>query len=194
MHTFANTVQKAAATALIWSALAGALFPAAVQAQYYATPLQPHIDEYTVVTRLVTAQQLKEALVKADAYLADKPKDPQMRFIKGVVLTEMGQTADAMSLFTTLTQDYPELPEPYNNLAVLYAAQNQFEQARAALEMAIRTNPSYATAHENLGDIYIQLASQSYTKALKLEPNKTSVQPKLALIGTLFSAKPKGDK
>jgi tetratricopeptide (TPR) repeat protein len=188
MHTFANTVQKAAATALIWSALAGALFPAAVQAQYYATPLQPHIDEYTVVTRLVTAQQLKEALVKADAYLADKPKDPQMRFIKGVVLTEMGQTADAMSLFTTLTQDYP------NNLAVLYAAQNQFEQARVSLEMAIRTNPSYATAHENLGDVYIQLASQSYTKAMKLEPNKTSVQPKLALIGTLFSAKPKGDK
>jgi tetratricopeptide (TPR) repeat protein len=194
MHTFAKTVQKAAATALIWSALVGALFPVAAQAQYYATPLQPHIDEYTVVTKLVTAQQLKEALVKADAYLADKPKDPQMRFIKGVVLTEMGQTADAMSLFTTLTQDYPELPEPYNNLAVLYAAQNQFEQARVALDMAIRTHPSYATAHENLGDVYIQLASQSYSKALKLEPNKTSVQPKLALIGTLFSTKPKGDK
>ena len=194
MHTFAKIVQKAAASALMWSALVVALFPVAAHAQYYATPLQPHIDEYTVVTRLVTAQQLKEALVKADAYLADKPKDPQMRFIKGVVLTEMGQTADAMSLFTTLTQDYPELSEPYNNLAVLYAAQNQFEQARVALEMAIRTNPSYATAHENLGDVYIQLASQSYTKALKLEPNKTSVQPKLALIGTLFSAKPNGDK
>jgi len=171
-------------------ALAGALFPIAAHAQYYATPLAPHIDDYTAVTNLVTAKQLKEALTKADAYLAGKPKDPQMRFIKGVILTEMDQAEDAISLFTTLTQDYPELSEPYNNLAVLYAAQNQFEQARVSLNMAIRTNPSYATAHENLGDVYLQLASQSYSKALKLEPNKTSVQPKLALIRSLFSAKP----
>ncbi|MEY3871032.1 MAG: hypothetical protein RLZZ296_27 [Pseudomonadota bacterium] len=190
MHTFAHTVQKATTLVLVWGALAGALLPGAVHAQYYATPLAPHIDDYTAVTKLVSAKQLKEALVKADLYLEGKPKDPQMRFIKGVVLTEMGQTADAINLFTTLTQDYPELPEPYNNLAVLHAAQNQFEQARSALEMAIRTNPSYATAHENLGDVYLQLASQSYSKALKLEPNKTSVQPKLALIRTLFGNKP----
>ena len=190
MHTFVNTVQKAATIALVCSALTGAFYPLAVQAQYVATPLSQHIDDYTAVSKLVSAKQLKEALVKADLYLTDKPKDPQMRFIKGVILTEMGEAADAMSLFTTLTQDYPELPEPYNNLAVLHAAKNQFEQARAALEMAIRTNPSYATAHENLGDVYLQLASQSYNKALQLEPNKTSVQPKLALIRTLFGAKP----
>ena len=172
------------------SALAGALFPLAAHAQNFGTPVAPYIDDYTKVTNLVSAKQLKEALAKADFYLDAKPKDPQMRFIKGVILTEMGQPADAMSLFRTLTQDYPELPEPYNNLAVLYAAKNQFEQARGALEMAIRTNPSYATAHENLGDVYLQLASQSYSKALQLEPTKTTVQPKLALIRTLFSAKP----
>lgn len=172
------------------SALAGALFPMAVHAQYGTGPALAHVDDYASVTQLVGAKQLKEALVKADMYLASKPKDPQMRFIKGVILTEMGQAADAMSLFTALTQDYPELPEPYNNLAVLHAAQNQFEQARTSLEMAIRTNPSYATAHENLGDVYLQLANQSYTKVLKLEPNKTSVQPKLTLIRALFGAKP----
>jgi Flp pilus assembly protein TadD len=190
MQTSVHIFRQAAAIALVCSALAGALFPMAAHAQYYPGPALAYVDDYASVTQLVGAKQLKEALAKADMYLASKPKDPQMRFIKGVVLTEMGQTADAMSLFTTLTQDYPELPEPYNNLAVLQAAQNQFEQARTSLEMAIRTNPSYATAHENLGDVYLQLASQSYTKALKLEPNKTSVQPKLALIRTLFSAKP----
>jgi Flp pilus assembly protein TadD len=190
MQTFVHTFRQAATIALMSGALAGTLFPMVVHAQYDAGPSLTHVDDYASVTQLVGAKQLKEALAKADAYLASKPKDPQMRFIKGVVLTEMGQTADAMSLFTTLTQDYPELPEPYNNLAVLYAADNQFEQARVSLDMAIRTNPSYATAHENLGDVYLQLASQSYTKALKLEPNKTSVQPKLALIRSLFSAKP----
>lgn len=190
MHTFANPFQKAATTILLWSALAGALSPVVVHAQYDATPLPVYMDDYTAVTKLVGAKQLKEALIKADLYLSGKPRDPQMRFIKGVILTEMGKPADALSLFTRLTQDYPELPEPHNNLAVLYAAQNQFEQARVALEMAIRTNPSYATAHENLGDVYLQLASQSYSKSLALEPNRTSVQPKLALIRTLFGAKP----
>jgi Flp pilus assembly protein TadD len=190
MQTSVNTFRQAATIALMFSALAGALSPTAVHAQYGAGPAAAHVDDYASVTQLVGAKQFKEALNKADVYLASKPKDPQMRFIKGVILTEMGQTADAMSLFTTLTQDYPELPEPYNNLAVLHAAKNQFEQARTSLEMAIRTNPSYAAAHENLGDVYLQLASQSYTKALTLEPNKTSVQPKLALIRTLFSAKP----
>ncbi len=199
MQTSVNTFRKAAAMVLVSSALATALFPSAVRAQAYGVPVTgatanfgapfaPYVDDYTKVTKLVSAKQLKEALVDADRYLEGKPKDPQMRFIKGVILTEMGQSADAISLFTTLTQDYPELPEPYNNLAVLYAAENQFVQARIALEMAIRTNPSYATAHENLGDVYVKLASQSYSKALELEPTKTTVQPKLALIRTMFGA------
>lgn len=203
MQTSVYTFQKATSIVLMWSALTGAISPLAVRAQNYGmplgvpavnygTPLALNVDEYTKVTKLVAAKQLQEALAKAEEYLEKKPKDPQMRFIKGVVLTEMGKSADAMSLFTTLTQDYPELPEPYNNLAVLYAADDQFEQARIALEMAIRTNPSYATAHENMGDVYLKLASQSYSKALQLEPNKTTAQPKLALIRTLFGtvAKP----
>ena len=151
-----------------------------------------HADDYADVNRLVRAGQLAEALTKADQYLAGKPRDPQMRFIKGVIQTEAGKPADAISTFTKITEDYPELPEPYNNLAVLYAGQSQFDKARAALEMAIRTNPSYATAHENLGDVYAKLASQAYSKALQLDGGNAAVQPKLALIRTLFSAEQKG--
>jgi Flp pilus assembly protein TadD len=192
MQTFAHTFRKAAPTFLLCVALAGAFAPLVVSAQNFGSPLAPYIDDYTKVTKLVSTKQFEEALAKAEAYLESKPKDPQMRFIKGVILTDTGKSAEAINLFVTLTQDYPELPEPYNNLAVLYAANNQFEQARASLEMAIRTNPSYATAHENLGDVYVKLASQSYSKALQLEPNKITIQPKLALIRTLFdpTAKP----
>ena len=146
-----------------------------------------YADEYADVNVLIRAGKLAEALAKADQYIASKPRDPQMRFIKGVILTESGKPADAISTFTQLTQDYPELPEPYNNLAVLYAGQSQFDKARAALEMAIRTNPSYATAHENLGDVYAKLASQAYSKALQLDGSNAGVQPKLALIRTLFA-------
>ncbi len=153
-----------------------------------------HADDYADVNILVRSGKLSEALTKADQYLVTKPRDPQMRFIKGVIQTEAGKPADAITTFTQITQDYPELPEPYNNLAVLYAGQSQFDKARAALEMAIRTNPSYATAHENLGDVYAKLASQAYSKALQLDGNNTGVQPKLALIRTLFAPDAKGQK
>ncbi|WP_372659041.1 tetratricopeptide repeat protein [Hydrogenophaga sp.] len=151
-------------------------------------------DDYAEVNRMVRSGQFSEALVKVDQYLTAKPRDPQMRFLKGVIQTESGKTTDAIGTFSKLTEDFPELPEPYNNLAVLYAGQSQFDKARAALEMAIRTNPSYATAHENLGDVYAKLASQAYSKALQLDAGNTAVAPKLSLIRTLFSADAKGTR
>ena len=153
-----------------------------------------YADDYADVNVLIKNGKLGEALAKADQYLAGKPRDPQMRFIKGVIQTEAGKPVDAIATFNQITQDYPELPEPYNNLAVLYAGQSQYDKARAALEMAIRTNPSYATAHENLGDVYAKLASQAYSKALQLDGGNTAVQPKLALIRTLFNTDPRNQK
>ncbi|MDR3369589.1 tetratricopeptide repeat protein [Rhodoferax sp.] len=145
-----------------------------------------YADEYADVTQLMRANKFAEALTRVNTQLATKPADPQMRFFKGVIQRNLGKSAEAISTFTQLTQDYPELPEPYNNLAVLYASQGQYDKARLALEMAIRTNPSYATAHENLGDVYARLASQAYNKALQLDSSNTAVPPKLELIGELF--------
>ncbi|MDP3620141.1 MAG: tetratricopeptide repeat protein [Ramlibacter sp.] len=150
-------------------------------------PLAAFADDYAEVSRLMRAGKPAEAIARADQYLAAKPKDPQMRFIKGVAQAESGRTADALNTFTRITEEYPELPEPYNNLAVLYAGQGQFDEARATLEAAIRTNPSYSTAHENLGDVYAKLASQAYSKALQLDATNTGLQPKLALIRELFT-------
>ncbi len=144
-------------------------------------------DEYADTLQLLRAGKLVEAQAKTDAFLANKPRDPQMRFLKGVIQRDAGKVNEAIATFNRLTEDYPELPEPYNNLAVLYAGQSQFDKARAALEQAIRTNPSYATAHENLGDVYAKLASQAYNKALQLDSGNTAVQPKLALIRELFT-------
>jgi tetratricopeptide (TPR) repeat protein len=146
-----------------------------------------HADDYSDVSQLARNGKFNEALAKADQYLTGKPRDPQMRFIKGVIQRDSGKTTEAIATFARLTEDYPELPEPYNNLAVLYAGQSQFDKARTALEMAIRTNPSYTTAHENLGDVYAKLASQAYGKALQLDASNTAVAPKLALIRELFN-------
>lgn len=127
------------------------------------------------------------ALTRIDAYLAGNPKDAQGRFLKGLILTELNRYQEAIKVFSDLTADYPQLPEPYNNLAVLYAAQGQYERAKQSLEQAIRTHPSYATAHENLGDIYAKMASLAYDKALQLDESNLSAQTKLALIRDLFS-------
>ena len=160
-----------------------------------ACALMPvHADESADVSQLLRTGKLVEAMTKAEAFLAAKPNDPQMRFLKGVIQRSSGKQAEAIATFTKLTEDYPELPEPYNNLAVLFAGQGQFDKARAALEMAIRTNPSYSTAHENLGDVYARLASQAYNKALQLDGANAAVPPKLALIRELFSPGNKGQR
>ena len=163
---------------LRWLTLLGAL-----------TALSSQADEYADTSQLVRANKFTEALAKVDSYLASKPADPQMRFLKGVIQRNLGKPAEAINTFTQLTQDYPELPEPYNNLAVLYAGQGLYDKARVTLEMAIRTNPNYATAHENLGDVYVRLASQSYNKALLLDSGNTAIPPKLTLTLEVFKPK-----
>ncbi|MNR79936.1 Beta-barrel assembly-enhancing protease [compost metagenome] len=142
-------------------------------------------DELTDVSQLLRAGQHAQALSKADAFLSKNPRDAQMRFLKGVILTEQNKSAEAIGIFTKLTEDYPTLPEPYNNLAVLYASGGQYDKARTALDMAIRTNPTYATAYENLGDVHAKLASQAYDKALQLDNNNTAAKSKLTMVRTL---------
>jgi tetratricopeptide (TPR) repeat protein len=143
-------------------------------------------DDLSDVQQLLKASNAADALKRADQFLATHPKDAQMRFLKGVALAEQNRATEAVTVFVKITEDFPELPEPYNNLAVLYANQGHYDKARTALEMAIRTNPSYATAYENLGDVYAKLASQAYAKALQVDAGNTAVAPKLALIRDLF--------
>jgi len=145
-----------------------------------------HADDYADVNGLLRAGKSTEALSKADAYIQANPRDPQMRFLRGVILSEQGKQSEAQAAFTQLTQDYPELPEPYNNLAAIYAGQGQFDKARDALESAVRLNPHYATAHENLGDVYARLAAQQYAKAQQYASTSASVAPKLALVRQVF--------
>src|SRR5437588_11726310 len=142
-------------------------------------------DDLQDASKFLKAGQHSQALELVNKVLKAKPRDPQARFLKGIIVTEQGSSKEAIEIFTKLTQDYPELPEPYNNLAVIYASQGQYEKARAALEKSIRTHPSYATAYENLGDVYAKLASQAYGKALQLDSSNAGAQNKLSLVREL---------
>jgi tetratricopeptide (TPR) repeat protein len=161
---------------------------AVLVAAWFGTALAAPADDLREAQRLYQGGRAGPALEKVDAFLKAQPREPQGRFLKGLILTELKRTPEAIQVFTGLTEDFPELPEPYNNLAVLYASQGNYDKAKSALELAIHTHPSYATAHENLGDIYAQLASRAYDRALQLDKNNTTAQMKLGMVKELFSS------
>ena len=142
-------------------------------------------EELSEVSRLHRAGQSAAALDRAERVLSAQPKDAQMRFLKSVVLVDLGRSAEAQAILQLLVQDYPELAEPHNNLAAIYAAAGDYGKSRAELEETIRLNPGYAPAHENLGDVHALLAAQSYARALRLEPASATLPRKLALVRQL---------
>lgn len=145
-------------------------------------------DEYAEVQRLQKAGQTSQALARADAYIAQRPNDPQMRFVKAGVLSATGQTEQAQALLLQLTQDYPELPEPWNNLAVLHASQGRLDEAQQALENALRINPAYATALENLGDVRVRQAASAYQRARQLDAANPRLAPKIEKLRAVTNA------
>jgi len=144
-------------------------------------------DQYTTITQLLQQGKPQEALAQLELHMVAEPRNVQLRFLRGVAQADAGQQTEAIQSFIALIEQYPELPEPYNNLAVIYAAQHKLEKARAALENAVRVHPGYGTAHANLGDIYARLAAQSWERAQQLEPTtSSSITPKLQLLRTIF--------
>jgi len=140
------------------------------------------------IQRMIQQESFQKALVLAEEQLAINPDDIQTLFLKGLILARMDRLKESAAVFVRLTEEHPELPEPYNNLAVIYAASGEYDKAEEALRQAINTHPSYATAHENLGDIYAKMASQAYNNALKLDSNNQETKEKLSMITELISA------
>lgn len=127
-----------------------------------------------------------EALALTERALQADPRNAQLRFLRGVILTEKGRTDEALGLFQAMIQDFPELPEPYNNVAVIHAGRGDWDLARQALEQSVQAVPSYALAYENLGDIHLQLAAQAYGQAARIDPKSESARSKLGLARDLI--------
>lgn len=159
--------------------LAAALLAAAI-----SLPAQADTEQ---ARKLLAEGRAGQALRVLDEQLAGSPQDAEARFLRGLALSRIGRRDEAIDTFKKLSADYPQLPEPYNNLAVIYAQQGDYEKARKALESALATHPSYATAHENLGDIYAALASAAYSRALSLGEESASAQRKLRVLEQLSS-------
>jgi len=153
-----------------------------------AAPFAVRGDELNDADLLLRAGRSAQALEQVDQYLAKNPGNMQGRFLKGLILAEQNRESDAIDIFVRLTQENPEYAEPYNNLAVLYAARGNLEGARNALETAVRVNPKYVTAQENLGDVYARLAAAAYERAAALGAAGKVAQTKLKLSRELVAA------
>ena len=145
---------------------------------------------YGDIQILINQGQYKEALTLTEDQLSHDKSDIKLQFMRGLILTRLDRYSEAENAFIQLTIENPELPEPFNNLAVVYAAQGKYTEAEEALKSAINTHPSYATAHENLGDIYAKMASRAYNQALELDTSNKTAREKLSLVNDLISAPP----
>lgn len=162
--------------------------PAGAQTKPAASTEAPELLD---ARRLVRAGEAQAALALVEKAIAAKPQDPDARFLKGVILSEMNRPDEAFQVFFVLTQDHPELAEPYNNMGVIYAARGDYERARQALETAILARPDYGVAYENLGDVYAQLSIRAYERAAQLPGATRAAGAKLALARELAAYAPR---
>jgi len=132
--------------------------------------------------RLIAEKKYADAIATLDKLSAERPREPQARFLKGLALADSGKTNEAIAIFQSVLGDFPELPEPHNNLAVLYAQKGDYGLARDELERAISAAPDYTIAYENLGDIYARLAALNYEKAVARDARNKTAPLKLKLV------------
>jgi tetratricopeptide (TPR) repeat protein len=140
----------------------------------------------TEIEKLVKAKKYPEAIKRIDELLLKNPRNVQLRFVQARIQIELRQYAAAQKTLIEITQQFPELAEPYNNLAALAANQGQWIEARDYLELALKLKPSYAIASANLGEVYTRLAAKSYIDAAKQRTNQREYQRRAtALLGIL---------
>jgi Flp pilus assembly protein TadD len=145
-------------------------------------------DEAAEVRALVARGEMAGALQRAEKAANAKPRDAQARFLHGVVLMDMQRDVQALALFSAMAQEYPELPDPHNNIALLHARAGRLEPARQALETALRNDPGHRAARANLGQIHLMLAVQAWEVAASTGPIDPSLQRKLESARSLLSA------
>jgi Flp pilus assembly protein TadD len=143
-------------------------------------------DLYDDVERLIRNGQYDRASQLSDTRLRQAPTDPQMRLLRSRILDAQGQADEATALLESLTLEFPELPEPHNNLAVLYARQGRTQEALESLNKALRARPDYTVALENLGDLHLGLALQAYQRASGAPTAPASITRKASAIAPLL--------
>ncbi len=106
-----------------------------------------------------------QALAIADAGLTQNANNLKLRFMRTVALERLERVDEAISELRRMTADFPEVPEPYNNLAVILAKRGALDEAEALLKKVLSISPNFAVARKNLGDVYLTKALDNFEAA-----------------------------
>lgn len=147
-------------------------------------------DEAAEIRALLASGEGDAALRRAERAAAAQPRDLALRFLQGVVLMDLQRDAAALAHFTAMTQDYPELPDPYNNIALLQVRAGRLELARQALETALRNDPAHLLARRNLGEVHLMLAVQAWELATASGPVDVALLRRLEEVRAVLAAAP----
>lgn len=171
--------------ALRWAAGLG------LAASFVLAPLAARADAVAEINTLLARGDPNAALQRAERASIADPRDVQVRFLHALVLMDLQRNREAMTRFTALSQDFPELADPYNNLALLHVRAKELQQARAALEMALRNDPSHRTARANLGQVHLMLAVQAWEQVANTGALDAQQQRQLDAARALLTASPR---
>jgi Flp pilus assembly protein TadD len=164
----------------IFPALQGALrVPALLLVACWMAATAARADDLGDLRGLMQRGELPAALARADLAITTQPRDAQLRFLRGVVLMDLARDAEALGAFTQLTQEHPDLPDPYNNIGLLHARAGRPEAALAALQEALRCDPGHRTARANLGQVHLMLAVQAWDQLARSGPVEPALLRKL---------------
>jgi Flp pilus assembly protein TadD len=144
-------------------------------------------DRSDEIRALLARGEAAQALVAIDAALAEHPRDAALIFLRGVALMDSGREADALGHFERMTQEYPTLADPWNNIALLHARANRLELARRALDTALRNDPQHRTARANLGWVHLMLAAEAWQTLADSGPIDRAMQQRLETVRALLA-------
>ena len=125
--------------------------------------------EVSAVADLLKAGEYLAALILLEDLKPLRPCDPDLLFLEARVYETAGETDRAITLYEILIGLFPDFPEPYNNLAALYATRGKLQKTEALLLRGLATHATYQQLQKNLSRVYVAWAAQAYRKALSIE-------------------------
>ena len=135
--------------------------------------------------------QWQRAMDSTRHALSTQPGSVHWQLLYSALLIQSGDWRAARCALQTMAQNFPELGAVHNNLAVVHAAQGDWHLAAQSLEDALRADPKYALAAENLAEAHLQLAEQALEQAQEMTPNNGEIKQRLAAVRALLAATPR---
>ncbi len=153
-----------------------------------ALAIRPHARAYTAIAAIDLLQGHTDDAIAAckKAQLLDS-RDPEPLYGLALSLAQAGKKDEAISMYRQTLVLEPHHLGAMNNLAALYLAKNQRQNAEKYYRLVIATDTTFIDAHYNLGIMLEQdgkslEAAEQFEETTKWEGDTVAVLQKLAEI------------